>query len=87
MKTGDCIAIVLYQNETGTSSTDSFWSEALELLLTRLHHRKLERIETRLPQFHVFDGSSRIAVEAESEEDAHYLCSEMGWELICTCED
>jgi hypothetical protein len=26
-------------------------------------------------------------IEAQSQEDAHYLCSEMGWELICACED
>jgi len=70
----------------GTWSTDSFWSEALELSLTRLHHHKVEKVEARLPRFHVFDGSSRIVIEAQSEDDAHYLCSEMGWEFVCACE-
>jgi hypothetical protein len=32
------------------------------------------------------DGSTRIVVEAQSEEDAQYLCREMGWELICAWE-
>jgi hypothetical protein len=24
--------------------------------------------------------------EAQSEDDARYLCIEMGWEFICACE-
>jgi hypothetical protein len=37
-------------------------------------------------RFQVFDGKWRIIIEAQSEDDAHYLCTEMGWELICCCE-
>ena len=48
--------------------------------------RKAKRTETKLPRFHVFDGASRVVIEAQSEEDAFYLCIEMGWELICACE-
>ena len=58
----------------------------MELSVTRLGYQVVERIEAQLPQFHVFDGSSRIVIEAQSEEDAFYLCNEMGWELICACE-
>jgi hypothetical protein len=58
----------------------------LELSVTRLHLAKANRAETRLLRFHVFDGACRIVIEARSEEDAAYLCSELGWELICACE-
>jgi hypothetical protein len=53
-----------------------------------LHLRRLEadRIKIRPLTFHVFDGASRIVIEAQSEEDALYLCSETGWKLICACE-
>jgi hypothetical protein len=50
-------------------------------------HRHIERAEIQLLRFHVFDGSSRIVIEAYSEDDAHCLCAEIGWELICCCED
>jgi hypothetical protein len=46
-----------------------------------------DRVETRLLQFHVFDGACCVVIEARSEEDAAYLCSEMGWELIGACDD
>jgi hypothetical protein len=59
----------------------------LELSVTRLDFQGLEKLEIRFPRFHVFDGSSRIVIEAQSEDDALYLCREMGWELICACED
>jgi hypothetical protein len=58
----------------------------IELSVTHLRFVEADRVEIQLPQFHVFDGSSRIVIEAQSEEDAHYLCSEMGWELICAFE-
>jgi hypothetical protein len=59
----------------------------VELSVTRLHLREACGTDTRLLQFHVFDGACRIVIEARSEEDAAYLCSEMGWELIGTCAD
>jgi len=58
----------------------------LELSLTHLHCREVEPLESR-SRFHVFDVSSRIVIEAPSQDDALYLCSEMGWEFICECED
>jgi hypothetical protein len=59
----------------------------LELSVTQLQLNEPIRVETRLLQFHVFDGSCRIVVEVQSEEDAAYLCLEMGWELISACDD
>ena len=59
----------------------------LELCIARLQLAQPNKVETRLLQFHVFDGACRVVIEAQSEEDASYLCSEMGWELICACED
>ena len=59
----------------------------MELSVTRLHLTKAaDKAETRLLQFHVFDGACRVVIEARSEEDVACLCSEMGWELICACE-
>jgi len=48
--------------------------------------RKADRADIQLLRFQVFDGTWRIIIEAQSEDDAHYLCTEMGWELICCCE-
>ena len=56
----------------------------MELCVTRLQLDEPASVETRLLQFHVFDGACRVVIEAQSQEDAHFLCSEMGWELICT---
>jgi len=58
----------------------------LELSITPLHLTKADKAETRLLQFHVFDGACRGVIEAQSEEDVACLCGEMGWELICACE-
>jgi hypothetical protein len=74
-------------NETGTSSTDSprwFRMPALELSLTHLPQDT--GIDVELPRFHVFDGSSRIVIEAHDQEDALCVCIEMGWDLICACD-
>jgi hypothetical protein len=60
---------------------------ALELSIARPQLTQPNKVERRLLQFHVFDGACRVVIEAQSEEDASYLCSEMGWELICACED
>jgi hypothetical protein len=57
----------------------------IELSVTYLRFREAEQVE-HLPRFCVFDGSSRVVIEAQNEEDARYLCAEMGWELICACE-
>jgi hypothetical protein len=47
----------------------------------------VERAEVQLRRFHVCDGSSRIVIEAHDQDDALCLCIEMGWELICACDD
>jgi len=59
----------------------------LDLSVTRLQLNKIDRVETRLLQFHVFDGACRVVIEAKSHDDAVCLCGEMGWELIGACED
>ena len=59
----------------------------MELSIAHTDSREVEGVESRLPRFHVFDGACRIVIEAESQEDAPYLCSDMGWELICACDD
>jgi hypothetical protein len=59
----------------------------MELSVTHVRILEADRVEVQLPRFCVFDGSSRIVIEARNREDAHYLCSEMGWELICAYED
>jgi hypothetical protein len=48
--------------------------------------RFVEAVEIKLLRFHVFDGASRTVIEAQSEDDARYLCLEMGWEFICAGE-
>jgi hypothetical protein len=59
----------------------------MELSVTHVRILEADRVEVQLPRFCVFDGSSRIVIEARNREDAHDLCSEMGWELICECDD
>jgi hypothetical protein len=76
---------MVYVNEIGTPSTDSGIAvENIEVSATHLRFREAEQVEIRLPRFCVFDGSSRVVIEARNEEDALY--AEMGWELICACE-
>jgi hypothetical protein len=53
----------------------------LELTLALV--KRDAQMEAQLPRFHVFDGSSRIVIEAHDQDDALSLCIEMGWELIC----
>ena len=79
---------MVYENEIGTPSTDSGCEamQNIELSVTHLRFREAEQVEIQLPRFCVFDGSSRVVIEARNEEDARYLCREMGWELICACE-
>ena len=57
---------------------------SLELSLAHLQQETWK--EAELPRFHVFDGSTRIVIEAHDHADAFCLCIEMGWELICACD-
>ena len=45
-----------------------------------------DRHTAELFRFQIFDGSSRVVIEAQSEEDARCLCRQMSWEFICVCE-
>ena len=36
-------------------------------------------------RFCALDGSVRVVIEADSEDDARYLCREMRWEFIGLC--
>ena len=59
----------------------------MELSATNVRILEADRVEVQLPRFCVFEGSSRIVIEAQNREDAQYLCSEMGWEFISACDD
>jgi hypothetical protein len=37
-------------------------------------------------RFFAFEGSMRVVVEANSEDDARSLCREMRWDFICLCD-
>ncbi len=37
-------------------------------------------------RFFALDRTVRVMVEADSEDDARYLCREMRWEFICLCD-
>ncbi|HEY6670216.1 MAG TPA: hypothetical protein VI075_04690 [Methyloceanibacter sp.] len=37
-------------------------------------------------RFCALDGRVRVVIEADSEDDARYLCQEMSWEFIGLCD-
>lgn len=37
-------------------------------------------------RFCALDGAVRVVIEADSEDDARYLCQEMLWDFIRLCE-
>ena len=37
-------------------------------------------------RFCALDGRVRVVIEADSEDDARYLCQEMRWEFIGLCD-
>lgn len=39
-----------------------------------------------LIRFFAVEGSMRVVIEADSEDDARYLCREMRWDFICLCD-
>ncbi|MGA7456916.1 MAG: hypothetical protein WBW51_06270 [Methyloceanibacter sp.] len=43
------------------------------------------RVPARV-RFCALDGPVRVVVEADSEDDALYLCREMRWEFIGLCD-
>jgi hypothetical protein len=44
-----------------------------------------QRVPARV-SFFALDATVRVVVEADSEDDARYLCREMKWEFICLCD-
>ncbi len=44
-----------------------------------------QRVPARV-SFLALDATVRVVVEADSEDDARYLCREMKWEFICLCD-
>jgi hypothetical protein len=47
------------------------------------------RVRRRMPshvRFCALDGTVRVVIEADSEDDARYLCREMAFEFIGLCE-
>ena len=53
----------------------------IELSVTHLRFREADQVEIQLPRFCVFDGSSRVVIEARNEEDARYLCAKWAGSL------
>ena len=60
---------MVYENEKGTSSTDSDARAMASVGILSSHIRagKAEG-ETQLPRFHVFDGALRIVIEAQAKK-------------------
>ncbi|MGZ8416923.1 MAG: hypothetical protein ACXWVQ_08050 [Methyloceanibacter sp.] len=46
---------------------------------------KRHRLPARV-RFCALDGSVRVVIEADSEDDARCLCREMDWEFIGLCD-
>ena len=59
----------------------------IELRIADVTTAKRRGSSLRFSDFMVFDGSTRVVVEAHDAEDARCLCIDMGWELVCACED
>ena len=59
--------------------------QSIELSVKHLGLRP-DRRTAELLRFQIFDGSSRVVIEAQSEEDARCICRQMSWEFICVCE-
>jgi hypothetical protein len=56
-------------------------SESVGLSTARIKRRQLTTI-----RFYALDGSHCVLIEADSEDDARYLCSDMRLEFIGICE-
>jgi hypothetical protein len=47
------------------------------------------RVRRRMPsrvRFWALDGTMRVVIEADSEDDARYLCRDMDFEFIGLCD-
>jgi len=67
---------VLYENEIGTTSTDSWLLRisTLELSVTHLRLGKADWVEIHFTRFHVFERACHIVIEAQSKR-THYICA------------
>lgn len=62
------------------------------MAMLTIERSKADRMPVRrsqrrtLVRFFALDGAMRVVVEADNEDDARYLCSEMRWDFICLCD-
>ena len=48
--------------------------------------RARKRLAPVRVRFYALDASVCVTIEADSEDDARYLCQEMRWDFICLCD-
>jgi len=53
--------------------------------IVELRSRGLGRAPSRV-RFCALDGAVRVVIEADSEDDARYLCRDMAFEFIGLCD-
>ena len=53
--------------------------------VVKVRGRGLGRAAPRV-RFCALDGTLRVVIEADSEDDARYLCRDMGFEFIGLCD-
>ena len=60
-------------------------------LATERMHVSVIRVEKREKpprvQFCALEGDMRVVIEADSEDDARFLCDEVGLEFVGLCDD
>jgi hypothetical protein len=70
-------------------------SRAVEWDMTHIAAETLEsgeilgrrpRRRPSLVRFFALEGTMRVVIEADNEDDARYLCREMNWDFICLCD-
>jgi hypothetical protein len=53
--------------------------------VVEVRSRRLRRAPSRV-RFCALDGTLRVVIEADSEDDARYLCRDMAFEFIGLCD-
>jgi len=53
--------------------------------IVEVRSRRLRRVPSRV-RFCALDGTVRVVIEADSEDDARYLCRDMAFEFIGLCD-
>lgn len=59
---------------------------ATEDVALAIMRRRQSRQPSRV-RFFALDGAMRVVIEADSEDDARYLCRDQRWDFICLCDD